>query len=328
MRWIVAVAVAACLAGCTKSEEVSESVTSETPAAAALEDAEPATLADVAAAPSLDMQIRPAPPPSSLADAIAPVPAMMAYEYGYTLTAPQDRVRGLMTSHEARCRSAGSAVCQVIGSQISEHGQARLEGRLELRASPQWIATFRAGLAQDVARSDGRIVDSRVESEDLSRTIIDTDARLRAMTTLRDRLQNLLDTRPGKLADLIEIEQQLARVQGEIDSAQSQLAHDRGRVATSKLTLDYESHNALARDSVWSPLADAFNDFVELMVGVVAFLIRLVAVLIPLALIGWLLAVIFRKPLARFMESRRQKKSQKLALKKANRALTRRRPPV
>lgn len=286
-----------------------------------------APAADAAAmAPPAEMQL--VQPPSSLADGITAVPAMMAYEYGYTLTARPDQMRGMMSRHEARCRSAGAALCQVIGSHIREQGDARLFGNLELRAAPQWVAAFRKDLAQDVARSDGRIVDSRVESADLSRTIIDTDARLRAMTTLRDRLQNLLDTRPGKLADLIEIEQELARVQGEIDSAQSQLAHDRGRVATSKLTLDYESRNALARDSVWSPLADAFGDFVQLMVGVIAFLIRAVAVLIPLGAVGWLLAFVFRKPLGRWRATRRQKKSQKLALRKAQRALTRRRPPV
>jgi hypothetical protein len=321
MRWIVVVAaVAACLASCTKTESYEPVLNAEIMPAPA---ADAAGFAPAAASGPEAAQARP-----SLAGGISSAPAMMAYEYGYTLTAPQNRVRGLMAGHEARCRSAGAAVCQVIGSQVREQGKSELSGRLELRASPQWVAAFRTGLAQDVAKSDGRIVDSRVESEDLSRTIIDTDARLRAMTTLRDRLQNLLDTRPGKLADLIEIEQELARVQGEIDSAQSQLAHDRGRVATSKLTLDYESRNALARDSVWSPLADAFGDFVQLMVGVIAFLIRAVAVLIPLGAIGWLLAFVFRKPLGRWRETRRQKKSQKLALRKAQRALTRRRPPV
>ena len=323
MRWIVIAAVMTCLAGCTRYESdetfFSEEHLTATKAPAAAADA---------GAMSPAAETGPASPPSSLAAGVTAVPAMMAYEYGYTLTARHDQVRGMMSRHEARCRAAGTAVCQVIGSQVRERGEARLYARLELRAAPEWIGAFRSELAQDVAKSDGRIVDSRVESEDLSRTIIDTSARLRAMTTLRDRLQNLLDTRPGKLADLIEIEQELARVQGEIDSAQSQLAHDRGRVATSKLILDYESRNPLARDSVWSPLAEAFSDFVELMVGVVAFLIRAIAVLLPLAAIGWLLAFLFRKPLGRWRESRRQKKSQKLALKKAQRALTRRRPPV
>jgi hypothetical protein len=327
MRWIVIVAVTTGLAACNqKGEETyyqdlklnAEAITTEAPPAADAAAMAPAGYYEGSLA-------KPAPPAEM---AGSPAPAMIAYEYGYSLTARHDQVRGMMSRHEARCRSAGAAICQVIGSRVMEEGDARLHGELELRAAPQWTADFRKDLAQDVAKSDGRIVDSRVESEDLSRTIIDTDARLRAMTTLRDRLQTLLDTRPGKLADLIEIERELARVQGEIDAAQSQLAHDRGRVATSKITLDYESRSPLARDTVWSPLADAFGDFVELMVGVVAFLIRAIAVLIPLAAIGWLLAFLFRKPLGRWREARRQKKSQKLALRKAQRALTRRRWPV
>lgn len=320
MRWIVVVATAGLLAGCTRSEQDASLYTNFSAEAPAADAA-----AMSAEAPAELREIRPAPPP---AGGIAVAPAMIAYEYGYRLSAPQAQMRGMIARHEARCRTAGPAVCQVISSQISERGDASLDGHLELRAAPAWVATFRSGLAEDAAKSDGRIVDSRVESEDLSRTIIDTSARLRAMTTLRDRLQNLLDTRPGKLADLIEIERELARVQGEIDSAQSQLTHDKGRVATSKVILEYEARNALGRDSVWSPLADAFGDFIGLMIGVVAFLIRVVAVLIPVAAIGWLLAFLFRKPLRRWREGRRQKKSQKLALKKAQRALTRRRSPV
>jgi len=323
MRLLLVLALGVSLTGCSLKEEGTDDITLNS------EIVPPPTPAD-AAAPEVARLLDAGTATAAVGAAPTPAPpvAMVAYEYKYLLGAPQGQVRGLIARHEARCRMAGPANCQVINSDIREQGDASLYGWLELRGSPAWVAAFRSGLAEDTAKSDGRIINSGVESEDLSRSIIDTTARLRAMTTLRDRLQTLLDTRPGKLADLIEIERELARVQGEIDSAQSQLIHDRGRVTTSKLTLKYEARNALGRDSLWSPLAEAFGDFIGLMIGVVAFLIRSIAVLIPLAAIGWLLTFVFRKPLARWRETRRQKKSQKLALRKANRALTRRRPPV
>ena len=305
---------AASLAGCEMKSEsegyladakYETTTTTETPASA------PAADAAAAGLPAPPEQPAPTTGPTSVA-------AMVAYVYGYTLNAPQKAVRGMISRHEALCRAAGPATCQVIGSNISEEGDYQLRAHLELRASPAWTARFRGGLAADVEKSEGRIVSSAVESEDLSRTIIDTGARLRAMTTLRDRLQALLASRPGKLGELIEIERELARVQGEIDSAQSQLTYAQGRVATSTINLNYRSRDPLAAQGVWSPLAEAFGDFVGLIVGVIALLIRTIAVLLPLALLAWLALWLFRKPIGAFRERRGTERAEKRGRKKAS----------
>lgn len=304
MRLILVAALALTVAACSKREEASSALMAENRTAPAAE-AEMVPAAAGAAAPT---------PPSAVSP--VPQPAMIAYEYRYGLSAPQDKVRGLIARHEALCRAAGERTCQVIGANVAEQGGG-LNAQLVLKAAPSWVAQFRGGLAADVAKSDGRIVTSGVESEDLSREIIDTGARLRAQTALRDRLVALLATRPGKLADLIELEQELARVQGEIDSAQSQLNHAQGRVATSTVTLAYESRDVLARDNIWSPLGSALGDFLGLMVGVIAVVIRVAAVLLPLGLLGGLGAWIFRKPLGQIRERRRAEQAEKQSQNKA-----------
>ena len=75
----------------------------------------------------------------------------------------------------------------------------------------------------------------------VTRVIVDTEATLRAKRALRDRLQQLLATRPGSLADLLGVERELARVQGEIDSSEPNLASTRTRVAMSAVTIEYAS---------------------------------------------------------------------------------------
>lgn len=300
MRLILVAALALTVGACSKKEEsYSEAITTE---------AAKAPAADATAAPGA----------AGGGEAVVAQPAMIAYEYGYGLSAPQDKVRGLIARHEKACRDAGERNCQIIESSAHEQGDYGVEARLVLRAGPAWVAKFRGGLAADVAQSDGRVTSSRVSSEDLAREIIDTGSRLKAQTTLRDRLMALLATRPGKLADLIELERELARVQGEIDSAQSQLTYAQGRVATSKITLNYESRDVLARDNLWSPLGSALGDFLGLMVGVIAVLIRVVAVVLPLGLVGWLVLWIFRKPLSRMTERRRARRAEKQSQNKAS----------
>lgn len=230
----------------------------------------------------------------------ASVPAgvpMLAYSYEYGLTAPPKAVRTLLARHEAACAKAGPSVCQVIGSSVNERGEDRVVGQLSMRATPAWLTRFREGLAGEAKEAGGRLAHAAISSEDLSRQIVDTEAMLRAKTTLRDRLQALLASRPGKLADLVELERELARVQGELDSAQSQLAVMRQRVATSQIEVSYESVGVLAPQGVWAPLAEAFGDFLAILAYTLAGMVRFVAWTTPWLILLAGLAWLFRSRL-------------------------------
>jgi len=222
---------------------------------------------------------------------------MLAYVYEYGIEAPTDRIRGLVAGHEAACAAAGPAQCQVTSSTVTELGEDSLRGVLELRASAAWVKRLRDGLPGETRAAGGRVTSSRVSSEDLSRQIVDTEARVRAMTTLRDRLMALLAERPGKLADVVAIEQELARVQGEIDSTASQLAVMRGRVQMSTVTLSYGSKGSIAPDGVWSPLVSAFEDFIGIIAVTLGGMVRVLAWLLPWLALGGGILWLFRKRL-------------------------------
>ena len=248
----------------------------------------------------------PAAPPQRTAattDAAAPAPAssvpLLAYSYAYSLAAQPEAIRSLVARHEAACIQAGRAACQLTGADVTEVGEDHVRGRLSLRATPAWLSRFRAGLAAEAQAAGGRIVNATVRSEDLSRQIVDTEAALRAKSTLRDRLQALLATRPGRLSELLELERELARIQGEIDATQSQLTAMRTRVATSELVMTYESAGVLAPDGVFAPLRIAAEEFVGMAVVGLATLVRIVAWLLPWALVlgavGWVIRRLMRK---------------------------------
>ena len=106
-----------------------------------------------------------------------------------------------------------------------------------------------------------------------------------ALTALRDRLQELLRSRPGRLADLLEVERELARVQSEIDSIQSNLAVMRTRVAMSELTINYRSAPRPVGSDTFRPLRDALANFLGIVVGGFAAIITIIAGLIPVAVV-------------------------------------------
>jgi hypothetical protein len=209
----------------------------------------------------------------------------LAYAYAYTIETPTAEVAALAARHEQACLQAGPQRCQVIGSSTQAYGEDQRMATLEIRAEPAWLAAFRNGLAEDAEAADGRIADTSTTSEDLTRALIDTEAHLRAKTALRDRLQTMLATRDGNLQTVLEVERELARVQGEIDAATSTLEVMRARVAMSRLTMTYQSRGVLAPDDATAPLSNALNNALSLFMMGLAAIVTVLAFALPFALV-------------------------------------------
>lgn len=225
-------------------------------------------------------------PGGNAAEAALRVP-QLAYDYTYTFVAPVAGVEALMTADQAACERAGVLECQMISQSASTYGDARsVRKTLELRATPAWIKKWRGGLDASVAKAHARITQQNVSSEDLSLQIVDTSARIRNKEALRDRLQEIVRTSKGKVSELIEAETQLSQVQADIDASKSALAVMQKRVATSHLTLSYESEGTAASRGTFAPVADASRNILGNMMVVVALLINILSFLVPLAVIG------------------------------------------
>ena len=240
----------------------------------------------------------------------APDPAatpMLAYSYEYGVEAPPSKIRDLIGREQAACVNAGAAACQVTGANISEAGRDSVTAKLTLKATPAWLKGYEGRLTEEAKAAGGRLTQSTVTSEDLSRQIVDTQAVVRAKTALRDRLQQMLDSRPGKLEDLVDLEEKLADVQGDLDATNSELAVMRERVATSDVTIDYDSAGVLAPQGVWSPVSRAVGGFLGILAGSIATMIDIVAVLFPWVVVIGLILWLLRKRLPRFGRRSRPK---------------------
>lgn len=253
-----------------------------------------------------------APPSRQASPTVTATAPSIAYAYRFTLELPADRTTPLMTQHERACVAAGAPVCQIIGSSSSRLGRDEVTARLEMRAIPAWVARFRAGLDGDARSVGGRVAQASTESEDLTRQLVDTEARMRALETLRDRLQQLLATRSGTLEQLLQVERELARVQGELDATRSSLTVMRTRVQTSRLDVTYQAAGQLAPDSAMRPVQDALGAAAYVFMSAVGALILLIAgalpVIVVLAPLIWLSLRWRKRQTARRLERRRAEK--------------------
>lgn len=205
----------------------------------------------------------------------------IAYTYGLGVEFPKDSVEPGLQAHVAACEAAGPRVCIVTNSSVNNQSDDYTNAYLSLRAKPDWIESFLSGIDAEVAAADGAVTQRNKQSVDLTRDILDMDARLNAKITLKGRLEDLLATREGGLADLLQVERELARVTGEIESITSNLKALRLRVSMSEMSISYSTKRSLVSGGRGNPLATAFGDFFYNMAEALAAVITFFAVGLP-----------------------------------------------
>jgi len=142
-------------------------------------------------------------------------------------------------------------------------------------------------------RPIGEVERSTASAEDVGEEFVDVSARIANGKRLEARLVKLLDTRTGRLADVLSIERELARVRVEIEGYEGRIRYLSSRIATSTISvLVHEKPPIVAVTPGNNPIRLAFIGMWRNMVGVVAFAIEGLGVILPplaLALIGVLI---------------------------------------
>lgn len=236
---------------------------------------------------SADSSSQPAPPPTNTAENPTNQ-SFLAYRYNYSFSLPVKSVESTMQSHMETCLQAGPDICQVLSSSSSANENSDYANAyLRIRAEPAWLTSYREDLESSVKNAKGLITNSGVTAEDLTRSILDTDARLKAQITLRTRLEGLLETRNAKLSDLLSLERELARVQGQIESATTTLNVLKKRVSMSVVDMNYQTKQVAVSTGAFSPIGKALKAFIGQFSHGLADVIRFLAGFLP-----WLIFVI------------------------------------
>ena len=211
---------------------------------------------------------------------------MLALAYKLGLVVPSDQVRPLMESHQEACERAGPDQCQVLGANASAEGDDRATAELNLRATPAWMRVFRTRAEADAKDLGGRVDAAATDSDDLSTQVVDTEAAQRTREAERARLTELMKRRTSNLQDTLAVEQEITRVQGEMDQASSELAAMKTRVAMQTVTVSYASPAVASPRGDAAPLQAAERGFMGNVFGGLAALLTLASFLLPFALVG------------------------------------------
>ena len=147
--------------------------------------------------------------------------------------------------------------------------------------------------------SIGEVESVNSTSEDVGEEYVDITARVENARRLEQRLIQLLANRTARLADVLAVERELARVREEIERAEGRLRYLRTRAAMSTLTvLVHEDEPILGRAGD-NPIAAAFKAAWRNFVRFIAGLIAAMGVIVPVAVLAAVGILVWRKIRAR-----------------------------
>lgn len=191
---------------------------------------------------------------------------------------PTDALQPAQQSAVARCRPPA---CEVLESTFKGPSQYEAgRATVRVRIVPGQLASF-----VDESARGGEVTEQRTETEDKTDQVIDTDARLRNLTELRERLRTLLKTSGAKLQDIIEIERELARVQAELESALGQRKLLAAETERTTLSIEWRARRSLAEAGTFSVIKRAFADSGRTLAESLAALITFIVAVLPWALL-------------------------------------------
>ncbi|MEO6447371.1 MAG: DUF4349 domain-containing protein [Gemmatimonadaceae bacterium] len=134
------------------------------------------------------------------------------------------------------------------------------------------------------------------DAQDVGEEFVDLSARVRNARRLETRLVALLDTRTGKLEDVLAVERELARVREDIERLEGRLRYLETRVATSTLLVTLHERAPLVSASpgqnvLGEAFRDAWRNFVHLLAGAIAAL----GILVPVGVVVTVIVMAWRR---------------------------------
>jgi hypothetical protein len=242
----------------------------------------------------------PAPRPSSASpSAASPHGGSVAASQG--VTAPHEKKRKVILNYSIylEVQEFEKAVDSLIKLAESSGGHVLKNNSNSQDKSYKWaqvgirVPSTKVGNALTTIRGLGTVERENSTAEDITEGYVDLEARIKNAKVAEARLLQL-SQKAGKLADVLEIEKEISRVRGEIESFEAKKQN--WDVLTEMVTIEVEVHEGSGSPSLhklWTTLKATITSTVQGLFDSVAFLMIAVAAILPWAVVFGPLAYLF-----------------------------------
>lgn len=202
---------------------------------------------------------------------------------------------GLQKSWESVVAFCGTIRCEVISSSIATRtAESAPSGNVSLRVAPDDLGKLLAHVP-----GLGKIAQHTTEREDETASVVDTEARIKNLTSFRDNLRAMLAKPSATVSNVVEIDKQLTDTQSELDSETAQrkiLAEETEKIAVEISFRVEEPSVAIGGFSeIWTALRESGSVLGDSIANLITTIVAIIPWLILILPAFWLLAKAWRK---------------------------------
>ena len=201
----------------------------------------------------------------------------------------------LQKSWESTVAYCGTIQCEVVSSSITTRaGDSMPSGIIFLRVAPDDLKRL-LGSVEKL----GKIVQHTTEREDKTIVVVDTEAKIKNLTSFRDNLRAMLAKPGATVKDLVEIQKQLTDTQSELDGETAQrkiLANETEKIAVEiSFRVERPSGNAGGFAQIWNALRESGSILGDSTASLITTIVAIIPWLVLIVPAVWLLAKVWRK---------------------------------
>lgn len=178
--------------------------------------------------------------------------------------------------------------CEVTSSTItSKTSDSEPTGTVSMRVAPGDLNKLVAEI-----ESLGKVVRHTTEREDKTADVVDTDARIKNLTSFRDSLRTMLARPSATVKDLVEIRQQLTDTQSQLDTEAAMrkvLANETEKIAVDvSIRVEPPGVNTRAFAEIWEALRESGSDMADSTASLITVIVSIIPWLIIIVPGVWL----------------------------------------
>lgn len=216
---------------------------------------------------------------ASAAGAVAsPEGAALAYEHDVQIQLDAAQIGPRVKQISDACQASRFGDCAVL--QVGQQGGEYPSGSIRVRIAPSGVEPL-IGLAGQ----GGDVASRNTQAEDLAQQVADTALTKARLQKEHERLLAYQDDKSIKIADLLVITQRLSEIEAGLEQANKEAANQRRRIDTQLVTVRFQAPSG---QQGRSEIGQALREFGATLTTSVAFVIRAVAALLPVAVVAWL----------------------------------------
>jgi Domain of unknown function (DUF4349) len=217
--------------------------------------------------------------------------SMLAYSHNVKIELPSDAIAPRIDALHSACRDARFGACSILT--IEQRDGEYASGEMGMRIAPAGVEPM-----VKLAAKSSTIASRTLSAEDLAQAVADTALQTDTLTRQREKFIELLARKDLSVSDSITLAREISVLDANLAAAARDAAQQQRRLETNVLNLSFRPpHHP---PGFGARIKTMFSDIDDQALQVLEFVIELLTHLLPLAIVLFPLALLWRAMWRRF----------------------------